>query len=206
MAHWSRIAIPVDTVILSTLIVLQTTLAAGASGLYGLDLANSTRMDSRAQSQWIYAEVVCAFTLITCIVYCIPTVNIRKAWPWELVLTILWATLFGVFGDMYLSKNDSGDQMAVSRERMMSALWMDMICMLLWFGSCVYKGVTQCVERKAQRRNNRMELNGKDISAQEEGLIEYRHQKEKEEGNEIGTSELASYDDGAGKEDNEKLS
>jgi H+/Cl- antiporter ClcA len=49
---------------------------------------------------------------------------------WDITLFVLWCAVFGLFGSMYIHENaemDSGVQ------RMKNAVWIDLICLLLWF-------------------------------------------------------------------------
>jgi H+/Cl- antiporter ClcA len=49
---------------------------------------------------------------------------------WDAILFILWCAVFGLFGSMYIHEKaemDSGVQ------RMKNAVWVDLVCLLLWF-------------------------------------------------------------------------
>ena len=43
--------------------------------------------------------------------------------------SILWTAVFGIFGNMYIHENAEGDG---GIKRMKSAVWIDLINMLLW--------------------------------------------------------------------------
>lgn len=56
--------------------------------------------------------------------------TISLLFPWDFVLFILWAAVFGIFGKMYIG---TGVEMQPGIRRMKNAVWIDLINMLLWF-------------------------------------------------------------------------
>ncbi|UKZ74336.1 hypothetical protein TrVFT333_002001 [Trichoderma virens FT-333] len=107
-------------------------LAITVCGLYGTDLKRASQFDNYTHSKWIYAVVVGALTAATCALYFIPF--IIKAGgifivAWDLILFILWITLFGVFGKLYIYENAHGNG---DIERMKHAVWVDLTGALLW--------------------------------------------------------------------------
>lgn len=53
---------------------------------------------------------------------------------WDLVLFILWAVVFGLFGAMFINEDPKEDGGII---RMRNAVWVDLVNMLLWFVSTV---------------------------------------------------------------------
>ena len=53
---------------------------------------------------------------------------------WDCILFFLWVAVFGLFGSMYIHENQKGDG---GISRMKSAVWVDLVCMLLWLISAV---------------------------------------------------------------------
>lgn len=54
---------------------------------------------------------------------------------WDVILFILWCAVFGLFGSMYIHEKaemDSGVQ------RMKNAVWVDLVCLLLWFITSIF--------------------------------------------------------------------
>ena len=49
---------------------------------------------------------------------------------WDIILFILWVGVFGLFASMYIHERPEMDG---GVQRMKNAVWIDLICMLLWF-------------------------------------------------------------------------
>ncbi|KAF4119916.1 hypothetical protein GMORB2_3604 [Geosmithia morbida] len=103
-------------------------------GVYGQNLKDKGDHESR----WIYAVVVGALSVVTCLVYSIPFVlrlgGLFKT-AWDLVLFILWIAVFGLFADMYLHKdNKNGDS---DIRLMKDAIWVDLVNAILWLIAAV---------------------------------------------------------------------
>jgi len=56
--------------------------------------------------------------------------------PWDVILFILWVAVFGIFGKLFIHEDAEGNK---DIERMKSAVWIDLINMLLWFISAISK-------------------------------------------------------------------
>ncbi|KAL7961843.1 hypothetical protein V8C34DRAFT_242350 [Trichoderma compactum] len=112
-------------------------LAITVCGLYGTDLQRAKYFDDYTKSKWVYAVVVGALTAATCALYFIPLI-IEAAGifiaAWDAILFILWITLFGVFGKLYIHEkaHGSGDV-----QRMKHAVWVDLTSALLWLVATV---------------------------------------------------------------------
>lgn len=61
--------------------------------------------------------------------------------------SILWTALFGIFGKIYIPDHPTPEQ--GGQRRMKSAVWVDLINMLLWLVTCIY-GIVIWM----RRRNN----------------------------------------------------
>ncbi|CAM1501577.1 Fc.00g035610.m01.CDS01 [Cosmosporella sp. VM-42] len=107
-------------------------LALTTCGLYGVDLQRAHEHDKYADGKWTYAVVVGAISAVTCMLYFIPFV-LRVAGVfaagWDLILFILWITLFGIFGKLFISEDPEGDG---NIKRMKHAVWVDLVSALLW--------------------------------------------------------------------------
>ncbi|OAQ60525.1 membrane-associating domain-containing protein [Pochonia chlamydosporia 170] len=112
-------------------------LALAVCGLYGQDLHNANDQDKYMDSKWVYAVVVGSLSAVTCVVWFIPAI-LRHAGIigaiWNTILFILWITLFGVFGALYIHENPEGDG---NIKRMKSAVWVDLVSALLWLVSAI---------------------------------------------------------------------
>ncbi|KAM0472171.1 hypothetical protein ACHAPX_008849 [Trichoderma viride] len=112
-------------------------LALTVCGLYGTDLQRAKHFDEYTNSKWVYAVVVGALSAATCALYFIPFIieagTIFVA-AWDAILFVLWITLFGVFGKLYIDENAHGDG---NIERMKHAVWVDLTSALLWLAATV---------------------------------------------------------------------
>lgn len=66
--------------------------------------------------------------MILPIIFSYTTVAVLFAW--DIILFILWCAVFGLFGSMYIHENAEMDS---GVRRMKNAVWIDLICLLLWF-------------------------------------------------------------------------
>ncbi|KAK9442295.1 hypothetical protein VB005_03354 [Metarhizium brunneum] len=112
-------------------------LALAVCGLYGQDLNHAHRQHVHSDSKWVYAVVVGALSAVTCVVWFVPAL-LRHAGVfgavWNSILFILWITLFGVFGALFIHENAEGDG---DIQRMKNAVWVDLTSALLWLISAV---------------------------------------------------------------------
>lgn len=53
---------------------------------------------------------------------------------WDAILFILWVAVFGLFGSMFIHENAEMDG---GIQRMKSAVWIDLVNLLLWFISAI---------------------------------------------------------------------
>jgi hypothetical protein len=124
-----------------TLRFFQFVMALTVTGLYGVDLNYASQTNIQADPKWIYAEVTAGLSAITIMVYLF-ALFIFKDCPlahrtpyhlpffvWECILCILWLTLFGIFGKIYISDDPTDDSGIV---RMKNAVWVDLTNLLLW--------------------------------------------------------------------------
>ncbi|KAJ5573898.1 uncharacterized protein N7459_008325 [Penicillium hispanicum] len=159
---------------------LQFVFAITVAGLYGVDLAHATKVNTTAPAEWVYAEVVATFSAITCIVHCFVTV-VHVAWSaWDGVLFVLWLSQTGLFGNIYISsaKSDYYQHVTMSVPRMRVAVWIDLVNMLLWFATFILGIAWCCRTRKITRRTDQLdnvdEKLMNDNDDQESALEDYR--------------------------------
>lgn len=131
------------------------------AGIYGQDLRKAHSVNEPADSRWVFAEVVAGLSIITAIVYLVPAIKSTKYFAWDVVLlyvprcyyyawnlwcfedgivnmvnSLFWLILFGIFGKMYLPEDCEG---ASGCQSMKAAVWFDMLGMIFWFSSAVGK-------------------------------------------------------------------
>jgi hypothetical protein len=132
----------------------QLVLALTVCGLYGVDLHHANQQHKYSDGKWVppppspfhhitntpspkkvFAEVVASLSAFTALIYLIPfTSRIPLLFIWDTILFILWISLFGLFGNMYIHANAQGDGGII---RMKHAVWVDLANALLWLFSAV---------------------------------------------------------------------
>ena len=134
---------------------LQFIFAVVVAVLYGLDLHGASKARAHADASWVYAEVVAATSILTCIVHLFYSVT-RAAWcliDW--VLVVFWSAQLGVFGSMYLgNKEPPSPDFKPARSRMAAAVWIDLVSMLLWIATGTLAVMNYCARRKSRKRVN----------------------------------------------------
>lgn len=137
---------------------LQFVFGLTVIGLYGKDVHHDHSEKHTWHSKWVYALITAFLATVTAAVHLILPFVMRKAKPgagpgpalllpqfvWEFVVTVLWLTLFGIFGKMYIgvhhvesssAKTDAatsalGDASKINRMR--HAVWIDIINLAFW--------------------------------------------------------------------------
>ncbi|RDL42504.1 uncharacterized protein BP5553_02483 [Venustampulla echinocandica] len=142
-----------------TLRTFQIIFALIVAALYGVDLQHATKTHTKANSAWVYAEVVASLSILTCTVHLCVTITRIGSCVWDWVVFLLWVSQFGVFAAIYIGGKSGTDKIAIeSVSRMQAAVWIDMVNMLLWLGTAGGGIVWCCTERRARRRIDRMKL------------------------------------------------
>lgn len=131
----------------------QFALALTVAGLYGDDLHNACVKNVYIDAKWVFAEIVAALAAATSAAYLVIWCCVaRLARPaltsyysmhfplflWEMFMCLVWLTLFGIFGKMYLSEDPEGDSGIV---RMKNAVWVDLVNLLLWTATMIWSGL-----------------------------------------------------------------
>lgn len=65
---------------------LQFVFAVTVLGLYGTDLNTARKMDAKADSRWVYAEVVGGLSALTALVFAIPGLKSYWLFGWDVIL------------------------------------------------------------------------------------------------------------------------
>jgi len=119
----------------SILHFFQLILAITVCGLYGVDLRAAASQGKPPDSRWVFAEVVGGFSAFTALLYFIPFIlRFAVFWMWNTALFILWISLFGLFGSMYIKENAEGN---ADVQRMKNAVWVDLVNALLWLVAAI---------------------------------------------------------------------
>ncbi|KAK5707600.1 hypothetical protein LTR97_000137 [Elasticomyces elasticus] len=109
---------------------LQLVFAVTIAGLYAVNLQDVKRAHKANEeegvfiySRWVFAEVVAILSIIT-----------------VLARNVLWTALFGLFAKPFIhipvATYPKSDQPFI--RRMQSAVWLDLINMLLWLVTAIY--------------------------------------------------------------------
>ncbi|RAH68147.1 uncharacterized protein BO66DRAFT_440528 [Aspergillus aculeatinus CBS 121060] len=120
-----------------------TTLALYAHHIHTIHDSAAT---ATAGAKWVYAIVTALLGCGTAIAYIVLMQYIlktrvpvarRASWQlplfvWEVVLCVVWLTLFGIFGSEYLGRKSATE--SAETRRMRHAVWVDLVNLGLWVG------------------------------------------------------------------------
>jgi hypothetical protein len=135
---------------------LQFLFAIIACGFYGNRVEADRKAGHDISPEWLLAVTLAGASAITAILFvavtplgAIPYIGSRiklfkvyRAFPWDLILFIIWIAAFGLFADIFLHRPDSGDSYKGSNTRAMKiATWVDLVSAVLWLFSGVYGAV-----------------------------------------------------------------
>ncbi|KAF2150233.1 hypothetical protein K461DRAFT_217845, partial [Myriangium duriaei CBS 260.36] len=110
---------------------LQLLLALVICGVYGLDIHNARKSGYRQDGRWVFALVTAGLSGLSCLVYVLPKLKSYWFWAWDLILSIMWVAVFGIFAKLYVRTHPTIHQ--VHARKMRNAVWVDLVNMLLWF-------------------------------------------------------------------------
>ncbi|KAL2001739.1 hypothetical protein VTN02DRAFT_1324 [Thermoascus thermophilus] len=140
---------------------VQFAMALAVVGLYGQDVNLALQEKAYADPKWVYALVVSVLAALTALVLLALLFLLRTPLPLrarpvvhfplflaEGVLCVLWLTLFGIFGKMYIGEDPEGVPGIV---RMKHAVWVDLANLGLWIASATWVGLRwrRCVREAA---------------------------------------------------------
>jgi hypothetical protein len=142
--------------LISALRFFQFAFGLAVIGLYGQDVQHDHDAESTWHAKWVFALIVGFLATSTAAIhmivpFCMRRVNYQPGpalrlpqFAWEFVLCVLWLTLFGVFGRMYIgvypsSESDSKTETKTSAlgdaskiDRMRHAVWVDLVNLGFW--------------------------------------------------------------------------
>ncbi|CAG8137902.1 unnamed protein product [Penicillium nalgiovense] len=144
----------ITSMFFSGLRFLQFVFGLTVIGLYGKDVHHDHSEKHAWHSKWVYALVTAFLATVTAAIHLILPFVMRKAksgaaqlllpqFVWEFAVTVLWLTLFGIFGKMYIGahpveKGDKTDD-AISAlgdaskiTRMRHAVYVDVVNLVFW--------------------------------------------------------------------------
>ncbi|PGG99858.1 hypothetical protein AJ80_09280 [Polytolypa hystricis UAMH7299] len=128
---------------------LQFVFGIAVIGLYAQDLDRARKAGKPMDSKWAYATVVGTLSSISALIYLILpfalprplTLLVRLHLPafiHDTILSILFLTLFGIFGKMYIPEDDEKNK---DVKRMKHAVWVVLACLAFWVGTMALNGV-----------------------------------------------------------------
>jgi len=114
---------------------LELIFALAVVGLYAQDLNKARKEHKYSDGKWVFATVVGSLSAVTALIFAIVPLLISYTavailFAWDCVLFILWCGVFGLFGSMYIHAKP---EMDAGIQRMKNAVWVDLVCLLLWF-------------------------------------------------------------------------
>ncbi|KAH6661254.1 hypothetical protein BKA67DRAFT_550621 [Truncatella angustata] len=129
------------------------------AGLYGADLALFTRQHQAANSTWLFAEVLVAFSAITGAAHCIFTVTHLLWCSWDAALSLMWMVVAILAGQQIFS--DPDEQLAVGINahdtHIHVSFAFDIINMLLWLATAMEACILCCTVRTIRRKQENSE-------------------------------------------------
>jgi len=125
----------------------QFIFALTVAGLYGVDLHAAHQAHVYTDGRWVFAEVCAGLSAVSVFVY---LTHLRWLVVWDGFLFILWTTLFGTFGKIYIPAHPTPRQ--TGQIRMKHAVWIDLINMLLWFVTLISGLVVMWMEKPRKTR------------------------------------------------------
>ncbi|OQD73373.1 hypothetical protein PENDEC_c015G00310 [Penicillium decumbens] len=130
--------------LISALRFFQFVFGLAVIGLYGQDVQHDHAKHTWS-AKWVFALIVGFLATLTAMIYMIVPFLRRATYSpgpalrapmfaWEFVLCVLWLTLFGVFGKMYIGVHEErvglGDESKVNRMR--HSVWVDLVNLGFW--------------------------------------------------------------------------
>lgn len=135
---------------------LQFIFALIACGFYGNRVDADRKADDGFSPEWMYAIIVAGLSAISAVLFiaasplgAIPFIGSKlkvfktyRAFAWDLGLFVAWIVVFGIFAGIFL-KRDSDDEKykGSSTGAMKTAVWVDLVNVILWLVSGVYGAV-----------------------------------------------------------------
>lgn len=131
-----------------------------AAGLYGADLAIFTRHHLPAQSTWIFAEVLVAFSVVTGAIHCIFTVTNLLWCSWDAALALMWLVVSIITGQMALEHPDKelAPGIAVKDTHAKVSFAFGLINTVLWIGTVAEACLLCCSARTIRRKKDNIEV------------------------------------------------
>jgi len=124
--------------------------ALAVIGLYAQDLNKARKEHKYSDGKWVFATVVGSLSAVTALIFMILPIivsymTVAILFAWDIILFILWCAVFGLFGSMYIHENP---EMNSGVHRMKNAVWIDLICLLLWFITSIMGAIGFVTGRK----------------------------------------------------------
>jgi hypothetical protein len=135
---------------------LQFLFAIIVCGFYGNRVDSERRDDESGYSaEWIFALLVAGLSAVTAVLFVVaaplsalPVVGSRikitrtyRAFGWDVILFIAWIVVFGIFAGIFLGRDSDDKYKGASTGAMKTAVWVDLVNVILWLVSAVYGGV-----------------------------------------------------------------
>ncbi|OJD14349.1 hypothetical protein AJ78_05284 [Emergomyces pasteurianus Ep9510] len=153
----------ISTVVGCAIRFLQFVFGIAVIGLYAQDLVRQHKDGKSYDPKWTYATALGTISSFSAVIYftiplvmpalsLLPSVNLPSL-VYDSIISILWLTLFGIFGKMYITKHAAeGD---VDTIRMKHSVWVDLANLALWTSTAAWAGVRWWKSGKGRRESEK---------------------------------------------------
>ncbi|KAK2599426.1 hypothetical protein N8I77_011180 [Diaporthe amygdali] len=125
---------------------LQFVLGLVIVGLYGHRVDKQHQEDGLHSPEWIYGLIVGALSCVTAVAFAAAapfgTVSNKfktaRLFSWDLTLFLLWIIVFGIFGGIFLHRDNDDSYKGSSTAVEKGAVWLDLVNAIFWLISGVY--------------------------------------------------------------------
>ncbi|PGH16286.1 hypothetical protein AJ79_01825 [Helicocarpus griseus UAMH5409] len=149
----------ISTIIQWVLRFLQFVFGIAVIGLYAQDLVKQRKAGDPYDPKWMYATALGTIASISAAIYfaipfipspipILPRINLPTL-VYDSILSILWLTLFGIFGKIYITQEAKEDDKNLIR--MKHAVWVDLANLALWTVTAAWAGMRWWRSGKGKR-------------------------------------------------------
>ena len=137
---------------------LQLLMALVVVGFYGHRVDADRRAGNTQSGEWVYGVTVAGLSAITAVVFALAgaagafsdRLKTHRLWAFDMLIFILWIVVFGVFGGIFLKRDDKEEYKGASPKVMRPVVWLDLVNAVLWAISGVYGVVKVFLGKKIE--------------------------------------------------------
>lgn len=126
---------------------LQFVLGLVIVGLYGHRVDKQHRAeDTSISPEWVFGLIVAGLSCVTAVAFAVAApfgavsnrFKTARLFSWDLTLFLLWIVVFGIFGGIFLHRDNDDSYKGSSTAVEKGAVWVDLVNSILWLVSGVY--------------------------------------------------------------------